>query len=103
MIYIIALTVIVGALGLYYYVFKYLNFFKKHDIPHKKPLPILGNMGAVMFRRQSFPEFINNCYNVHPEAKYVGMFEMTNPVVVIRDPELIKSIALKNFDIFPDH
>ncbi|KMQ89601.1 cytochrome p450 9e2 [Lasius niger] len=102
MVYVIALTVIAGALGLYYYFFKNLNFFKKHGIPYKTPLPIFGNLGASIFHRESIAHLIKNIYNLHPEAKYVGMFDMTNPVVMIRDPDLIKSITLKNFDLFPD-
>ncbi|XP_072749236.1 cytochrome P450 9e2-like [Anoplolepis gracilipes] len=103
MIYVIALTVIVGALGLYYYIFKDLNFFKKHGIPHRKPVPLLGNMAGSIFRRESIADLVKNTYDLHPEAKYVGMFDMTTPIMVIRDLELIKSITLKNFDLFPDH
>ncbi|KMQ94343.1 cytochrome p450 9e2, partial [Lasius niger] len=60
-------------------------------------------MGALIFRRESMADLVKNTYNLHPEAKYVGMFDMTNPLIVIRDPDLIKSIALKYFDLFPDH
>ncbi|KAL6425639.1 hypothetical protein ACFW04_009634 [Cataglyphis niger] len=103
MVYVIVLTVIVGALSLYYYIFKNLNFFKKYGIPYKRPFPILGNMAGVIFRRENLFDLAKNMYNLHPEAKYVGMFDTTTPIVVIRDPDLIKSIALKNFDLFPDH
>ncbi|KYM94811.1 PREDICTED: cytochrome P450 9e2-like [Cyphomyrmex costatus] len=103
MVYIIALSVIAGALGLYYFLFKDLNYFKKYGIPHVKPLPIVGNMGPTFVRLQSLAGLVKDIYNIHPEAKYVGMFDMTTPIVVIRDPELIKSIALKHFDMFMDH
>ncbi|CAL1686503.1 unnamed protein product [Lasius platythorax] len=102
MVYVIALTVIAGALGLYYYFFKKLDFFKKHGIPYKTPLPIFGNLGTLLFHRESIAYLIKNIYNLHPEAKYVGMFFMINPVVMIRDPDLIKSIMIKNFDLFSD-
>ncbi|KMQ89600.1 cytochrome p450 9e2, partial [Lasius niger] len=59
-------------------------------------------MGALIFQRESMADLIKNIYNLHPEAKYVGMSDMTNPVVMIRNPDLIKSITLKNFDLFPD-
>ncbi|XP_029663904.1 cytochrome P450 9e2-like [Formica exsecta] len=103
MVYLIALTVIAGALGLYYYIFKNVNFFKKRGIPYKTPFPILGNMAGIIFRRENLFDVAKNMYDLHPEAKYVGMFDMTTPIIVIRDPDLIKSIALKNFDLFPDH
>ncbi|XP_011263150.2 cytochrome P450 9e2 [Camponotus floridanus] len=102
MIYIIVLSVIVGALGIYYYLFKDLNFFKKHGIPYKKPLPLLGNMGSTFFRRESVAELIKSIYDLSPNAKYVGMYDLTRPLIVLRDPELIKSVTLKHFDMFMD-
>ncbi|XP_012541379.2 cytochrome P450 9e2-like [Monomorium pharaonis] len=103
MMYVIALSVIISALGFYYYFYKNLNCFKKHGIPYKSPLPIVGNMGPVFLRLKSMADIINNIYNINSEAKYVGMFDMTIPLVMIRDPELIKSITLKNFDMFINH
>ncbi|XP_029170357.1 cytochrome P450 9e2-like [Nylanderia fulva] len=102
MVYVIILTAIVGALGLYYYFFKNLIYFKKHGVPYKTPLPILGNMGPSIFRLQSIADLVKNTYDLHPEAKYVGLFDMIGPLIVIRDRDLIKSIVLKNFDLFPD-
>ncbi|XP_029170380.1 cytochrome P450 9e2-like [Nylanderia fulva] len=100
--YEIVLTVILNALSLYYYFFKNSNSFKQHGIPHHRPLPIFGNMGPTIFRRQSIYDLVKNTYNLHPEAKYVGIFDITGPLIVLRDPDLIKSITLKNFDLFPD-
>ncbi|XP_011263154.1 cytochrome P450 9e2 [Camponotus floridanus] len=102
MLYIIILTVIACALGLYY-IFKDLDFFKKHKIPCRTPFPLFGNTIELFLRRETVLDFVNNIYKLHPEAKYVGMFDMTSPIVVLRDPELIKSIALKNFEMFPHH
>ncbi|XP_011704046.1 PREDICTED: cytochrome P450 9e2-like [Wasmannia auropunctata] len=103
MIYIIALSVIAGALGIYYFLFKDLHYFKKYGIPYKPPIPLLGNMGPPILRLKSMAELVKDIYDVHPEAKYVGMFDMTVPIVMIRDTELIKSITLKHFEIFPEH
>ncbi|XP_011150775.1 cytochrome P450 9e2 [Harpegnathos saltator] len=103
MVYVIALSLIAGALGLYYFLFKDLDLFKKNGIPHMKPLPLVGNMGSTFLRQKSLAELVKELYDVHPEAKYTGMYEMTSPVVLLRDPELIKSIALKHFDTFPNH
>ncbi|XP_029170454.1 cytochrome P450 3A19-like [Nylanderia fulva] len=66
-----------------------MNYFKKHN---KRPFPILENMEAIIFCRQSV-DLVKDAYDLHPKTKYVDMFDMTNPLVVIRDPELIKSIG----------
>lgn len=42
-------------------------------------------------------------YNLNQEAKYVGFFDGINPMLIMRDPELIKSINVTNFDAFSEH
>ncbi|XP_011150777.1 cytochrome P450 9e2-like [Harpegnathos saltator] len=103
MVYVIALSLVAGALGLYYLLFKDFGFFKKHNIPYPKPLPLFGNRALTILRKQSLADFVKEMYNLNSEAKYVGMYDFTTPVIVLRDPELIKSITLKHFDTFPDH
>ncbi|RLU15510.1 hypothetical protein DMN91_012504 [Ooceraea biroi] len=103
MVYVIVLSLIVGALGLYYLLFKNMSLFKKHGIPHLMPLPLIGNMGPSLIRRQAVAELVKSTYDVNPDAKYVGMYDFTRPIIMIRDPELIKLITLKHFDTFMDH
>ncbi|XP_071567882.1 cytochrome P450 9e2-like [Temnothorax nylanderi] len=103
MIYVIVLSVIAGTLGLYYFFFKDLNYFKKHGIPHVKPFPIIGNMGPSILGRQSIAELVKSMYDLYPDAKYIGMHDMRQPIIMLRDPELIKTVILKHFDIFMDH
>lgn len=99
----ILLSILASTIAIYYYFFKDLNFFKKHGIRHAPPWPVVGNMGPVFLRQLSMAEIIQKIYNLNPDAKYVGFFDSMNPVVMIRDPDLIKSIGVKNFESFPDH
>jgi len=101
--YAVILSVIAGALSLYYFFFKNLTFFKRYGIPYKTPMGFFGNMAPLIFHRQSMSELMMSIYEIHPDAKYVGVYEFNNPRLVIRDVELIKSITLKHFDNFMDH
>ncbi|XP_011865322.1 PREDICTED: cytochrome P450 9e2-like [Vollenhovia emeryi] len=103
MIDVIVLSAIVGTLGLYYFFFRHLNYFKKHGVPHVKPFPIVGNMGSTIFRRESLAGFVKSMYNLNPDAKYVGVYDVKNPIVMLRDPQLIKLVTLRHFDAFKDH
>ncbi|KAK5641880.1 hypothetical protein RI129_010427 [Pyrocoelia pectoralis] len=42
-------------------------------------------------------------YDAFPGVRYSGMYQITKPVLVIKDPELIKQITVKDFDHFIDH
>jgi len=99
----ILLSILTSTIAIYYYFFKDLNFFKKYGILHIPPWPVVGNMAPVFLRQLSIAELVQKIYKVNPDAKYVGFFDSMNPVVMIRDPDLIKSIAIKNFDSFTDH
>ncbi|XP_015177307.1 PREDICTED: cytochrome P450 9e2-like [Polistes dominula] len=90
-------------LSIYYYVFKDLSYFKKIGLPYLEPWPLLGNMGSAFIRKKTMADIVLDVYNHQPNAKYVGFFDLGNPVIIIRDPELIKTIAVKSFDNFPDH
>lgn len=35
--------------------------------------------------------------------RYVGYHQFSTPILMIRDPELIKQIAIKDFDVFAEH
>ncbi|KMQ84126.1 cytochrome p450 9e2, partial [Lasius niger] len=98
----ILLSLLASTMAVYYYLFKDLNFFKKHGILHIPPWPVVGNMAPVFLRQLSLTEIVEKIYNLNPDAKYVGFFDSMNPIVVIRDPDLIKSIGVKNFESFPD-
>ncbi|KAK0087676.1 hypothetical protein PV325_000414 [Microctonus aethiopoides] len=99
---IILAAIIVGLLTILNWV-NYKNYFKKHGIPCETPLPIFGNMFQSLFRITPLMDKIRNTYYINTEAKYVGFYDINSPVILIRDPELIKNITSKYFDHFVDH
>ncbi|XP_034945039.1 cytochrome P450 9e2-like [Chelonus insularis] len=86
-----------------YFFYSNINPFEKYGIPYIKPVPIFGNMATPMLCLTSFGEMVQKVYQFNPKARYVGFFDFNCPTVVIRDPELIKDISIKNFDNFVDH
>nr|AFP20595.1 cytochrome CYP9A51 [Spodoptera littoralis] len=77
--------------------------FSRHGIKHFKPVPLLGNMSKVLFRRQHLANNIVELYNAFPEEKFVGRFEFLNEAVLLRDLELVKKVCVKDFEYFVDH
>ncbi|RLU15507.1 hypothetical protein DMN91_012501 [Ooceraea biroi] len=97
------LAIAIVILSIYYFFnFWNSNFFKKHGVMHVPPVPIFGNTAPIMFRRKAFPDYMVTLYNKFADAKYFGCYATTTPVFVLRDPEIIKSVLIKNFDSFPD-
>jgi cytochrome P450 family 9 len=79
------------------------DHFSKKNVPHLKPVPFFGNMGPVALRFLSFPEYVADLYNRLKGHKYGGVYEFLNPTILLRDPELIKMVTVKDFEHFLDH
>ncbi|XP_018339415.1 PREDICTED: cytochrome P450 9e2-like isoform X3 [Trachymyrmex septentrionalis] len=99
------LTILTAIICLYYFVLNKFksSYFKQLNIPHLRPIPILGNMTPYVFRRISHMELLQKMYNLFPDAKFFGLYNFLTPIFVIRDPDLISTIAIKQFDNFCDH
>ncbi|KAJ4428801.1 hypothetical protein ANN_25794 [Periplaneta americana] len=79
------------------------SYFYKINVFHLKPVPFFGNMAPVVLGRLSFPDFINDLYKRLEGHKYGGVYEFLNPVIMIRDPELLKTVTVKDFEFFLNH
>jgi cytochrome P450 family 9 len=60
-------------------------------------------MAPVVLQALSFPDFVVYMYNKLKGYKYGGVYQFFIPVVLLRDPELIKMVTVKDFEHFLDH
>ncbi|XP_037040680.1 probable cytochrome P450 9f2 [Bradysia coprophila] len=78
------------------------DYFRKRGVAHMKPTFLFGNMIPFLFRRQWF-KFAKTMYTAFPRQKIIGMFDMRQPFFCVRDPDVLKQLAVKDFDHFEDH
>ncbi|XP_076293878.1 cytochrome P450 9e2-like [Lasioglossum baleicum] len=98
-----ALVVVLLCIFAYRFLWISTKSFEERGIHYTKPWPVVGNMAPILFRRQFISDYIQDVYFKFRDLKYFGFYNLFSPVIVIRDPELITSIAVKNFDHFTDH
>ncbi|XP_032676573.1 cytochrome P450 9e2-like isoform X2 [Odontomachus brunneus] len=60
-------------------------------------------MWPVVSLKMSFSDFIQQIYKDHPQHSMVGIYNKTQPALVIRDPELVKIVMESNFDSFSEN
>ncbi|EAT33124.1 AAEL014610-PA [Aedes aegypti] len=96
-------TVLTVFVYLYRLITKNNDYFHDKPIPSLKARPLLGSTGPLLLKQVTFSDFVAYVYNKFPGVKVLGMFDTLTPFFVIRDPELIKQIAVKDFDHFMDH
>ncbi|XP_029732068.2 probable cytochrome P450 9f2 [Aedes albopictus] len=98
-------AIAVGALVLavYHYIAKRYQYFLTKPVPCVKPTFLLGSSIPLLTRDRDISSYIRTLYDAYPDAKMVGFYHLTQPVYMLRDPETIKTITVKDFDHFTDH
>ncbi|XP_020281897.1 probable cytochrome P450 6a13 isoform X2 [Pseudomyrmex gracilis] len=85
---------------LYYYLTATFDFWKCRGVPYKKPTVLVGNFASLLLFRKSQPEGVKEMYQWFENEKFFGAFRVRSPVLILRDPDLVKSVFVKDFAFF---
>ncbi|XP_050439910.1 probable cytochrome P450 6a14 [Adelges cooleyi] len=97
-----AFFVAVGFL-LYYFSISTYGYWRKRNVPHDRPVPLLGNFSRMLIGLEHQTEFFGRLYKQSAGHKYWGFYQMRTPTLMLRDPELIAKVLVKDFWHFSDH
>ncbi|KAL7024354.1 hypothetical protein ACKWTF_013006 [Chironomus riparius] len=95
---LIALIFVLFLLWLYWQ----QTYFKRHNIPYVQTNVLLGGLSDALLKKCGFFENVLRLYT-RPEVKdvpFFGFYIFQRPALVIKDPELIKRIMIKDFNSF---
>ena len=98
-------TLLVGLFLLFcfYFYLKY-NHWKRNGIPTSKGyVPILGHLLPVAMKRIHFIEFIRKVYNEHKDYSMVGIYNGTILTLILRKPNLVKTVLQSYFSSFHEN
>lgn len=84
------LLLVISLVLLYLYGTHSHGIFKKLGIPGPKPLPFLG---TILAYRKGFWEFDKYCHKKY--GKLWGLYDGRQPVLAITDPDIIKTVLVK--------
>lgn len=79
-------------------------FFDKRNLKYVRGMPLIGSTYRSTLVAESLAYDTKRLYDKFPNEHIIGVynvFGMTN--YMLRDPELIKQIAITNFDHFQNH
>ncbi|XP_017769445.1 PREDICTED: cytochrome P450 9e2-like [Nicrophorus vespilloides] len=88
---------------LYHFLIKPHSYWKEKGVKNVKPVPIFGNVFVNIAQKKSIAEMTKTMYDAFRNERYSGMYQLLKPVLIIHDPELIKTVTIKDFDHFTDH
>ncbi|XP_017758026.1 PREDICTED: probable cytochrome P450 6a14 [Eufriesea mexicana] len=87
---------------LYYYSKSKLEYWRKRGVNGPKPLPFLGNYKDVFLGKASVSDSFEDAYNNFRDEQVVGIYVGHTPLLVLRDPDIIKTVLIKDFSVFAD-
>ncbi|KAG6464269.1 hypothetical protein O3G_MSEX014399 [Manduca sexta] len=96
---VLTLCVTIAAL-LYYLSVRKFSYWRNKNVPHLKPLPLLGNYGEYILMKKYVGHVTQEMCRIFSKEPYFGAFYGTEPTLVIQDPEIIKLVFTKDFYYF---
>lgn len=85
-------------------VYKYLTsnhtFWKDRSVPYVEPHFPFGSEKDFILVKMPFGEHYQNLYNKFKNEKVIGAYMVNEPYLLLRDPELLKLIMVKDFNNF---
>ncbi|XP_049951757.1 cytochrome P450 9e2-like [Schistocerca serialis cubense] len=82
---------------------QYSRRFARAGVPYTPPLPVVGNTLDVVLNRKAMADIVVDAYRRFEPHPYAGFYTFAKSLVLLRDPDLIRSVTVKDFDHFTDH
>lgn len=84
----------------YKYATRNHDYWTKRNVKHDPPLPLFGNHLRNQLLIKSVAEIATEFYNKYPNENVVGYYKGTQPVLYIRDLDLVKQVITTDFAAF---
>ncbi|XP_049766409.1 cytochrome P450 6a2-like [Schistocerca cancellata] len=88
-------------LVVYHHVTAQFDYWACRGVPYLKPEPFFGNIRDFVLMRKSYAEVFGRLYNDSDPHPVVGFFFQARPALLVRDPEMVKLVLIKDFAHFP--
>ncbi|KAF2880402.1 hypothetical protein ILUMI_25769 [Ignelater luminosus] len=89
------------AILFYFYCTRNFNYWKNKGVPHEKPRFFFGNLIELFFPKETTGRYLEFLYRKY-QCPYFGIYSLNQPCLVVKDPTIIKTILMKDFQSFQD-
>jgi cytochrome P450 family 6 len=97
-------STVAGLFGVLYLYLSYVyTYWKKRGVPFLEPSFPTGNILDMVLSRRTVGEIYIEFYKRLSGHKFVGLYQLHRPTLLLTDPELIKDFLVRDFEHFQDH
>lgn len=103
-LYVLSLIVIGIVLSAFLWLKHTKNYWKRNNVPYISSSLIWGNVKKIILMEQNLASEFSKFYydDKTKDEPYVGIHIFHKPILLVKDPELIKTILVKDFNLFSD-
>lgn len=89
-------------LSLYYYLKSTYSFWENRGISGPSPTFCFKNSINLLLAKLSSADYTKEVYDMHKSEPMIGLYLSMSPVLMLVDPELIKTVLIRDFSSFTD-
>lgn len=89
-------------LSIYYYLVSNFQYWKKLGVEGPKPVPIFGNFKDVFLNKKHDAQLITQFYEEFKDEPLIGVYELNQPKLIVKDLNLLKDVVIRDFNVFAD-
>lgn len=78
------------------------NFWRKLNVKYLKPVPFFGNTVGLFFQWDPFHEAYHKLYKALGDEPFGGFYQVRQPQLMVKDPQLVSAVLIKDFKNFYD-
>lgn len=62
---------------------------------------VFGHFKPTFTQQESLGDFVSRIYN-NTKEPFIGIYSIFRPILLVRDPEIVRAILVKDFQYFTD-
>ncbi|XP_049771831.1 cytochrome P450 6k1-like [Schistocerca cancellata] len=76
------------------------QYWSKKGVPCVEPSFPFGNLGHSLLGQKFFGDVLRELYEKAKGKRFIGLYSILRPVLLVRDPEIVRHILIKGFASF---
>ncbi|XP_033224729.1 cytochrome P450 6k1-like [Belonocnema kinseyi] len=87
-------------ISIYFYIQHNLSYWKRKGVPSPPTHWLFGNFKDAILGRMSAGNLLGKLHKEAGDEPFIGLYVMHKPFFLMRDPELVKQVFVKDFQVF---